>query len=119
MHTVLLRDDGTGEPKYETRRESSFSTNVPGLTERLAQRDARGHRVQDARRGVHLVAGRLSDPAARAKGILLDGFPRTADQATALLARVQIDQVILIDVPDKSLIARAAERRAQEPTAFQ
>ena len=35
--TRMLRDDGTGEPKYETRRESSFSTNVPGLTERLAQ----------------------------------------------------------------------------------
>ena len=65
---------------------------------------------------INYVAGRLSDPAARAKGILLDGFPRTADQATALLARVQIDQVILIDVPDKSLIARAAERRIDPST---
>ena len=35
--TVVRIDDGSGEPKYETRRESSFKTNVPGLAERLAE----------------------------------------------------------------------------------
>ena len=35
--TRVLRDDGSGQPKYETKRESSFKTNVPGLAERLAQ----------------------------------------------------------------------------------
>ena len=29
--TTVVRDDGGGKPKYETKRESSFKTNVPGL----------------------------------------------------------------------------------------
>ena len=35
--TTVVRDDGSGKPKYETKRESSFKTNVPGLAERLAE----------------------------------------------------------------------------------
>ena len=31
-------DDGSGQPRFETRRQSSFSTNIPGLAERLAER---------------------------------------------------------------------------------
>ena len=34
--TTVRTDDGTGQPKYETKKQSSFSTNVPGLAERLA-----------------------------------------------------------------------------------
>ena len=35
--TTVVRDDGSGKPKYETKREASFKTNVPGLAERLAE----------------------------------------------------------------------------------
>ena len=44
--------------------------------------------------------------------MLLDGFPRTAEQAQALAARVPIHATVVIDdVNDKSLLHRAAERR--------
>ena len=34
--TILREDDGSGQPKYETKRESSFKTNIPGLAEKMA-----------------------------------------------------------------------------------
>ena len=37
LSSDVVRDDGSGKPKYETKRESSFKTNVPGLAERLAE----------------------------------------------------------------------------------
>lgn len=43
--TTVRRDDGTGQPKYETKTESSFRTNVPGLAERLAQEGKRPETV--------------------------------------------------------------------------
>jgi hypothetical protein len=39
--TTVRLDDSTGQPKYETKTESSFRTNVPGLAERLAQEGKR------------------------------------------------------------------------------
>ena len=50
------------------------------------------------------------------QGFVLDGFPRTLEQAQALDARLQewgrpLDQVIEIDVPDERLMARLVGRR--------
>lgn len=37
--TTIVRDaDGTSEPRYETQTQSSFSTNVPGLAEKMAEK---------------------------------------------------------------------------------
>jgi len=37
--TTVMRDvDGTGQPRYETQMQSSFSTNIPGLAEKVAER---------------------------------------------------------------------------------
>ena len=38
--TVVRADGGDGEPTLETRSQSSFSTNVPGLAERVAASQA-------------------------------------------------------------------------------
>ena len=35
--TTVRTDDGSGSPKYETKTQSSFNTNIPGLAERLAE----------------------------------------------------------------------------------
>lgn len=34
-----MRRDGGNEPSYETKRSSSFQANVPGLAERMAERE--------------------------------------------------------------------------------
>ena len=39
--TVLRATDGRDGPRYETKSQSSFSTNVPGLAERLAEQQSK------------------------------------------------------------------------------
>lgn len=62
-----------------------------------------------------MVKDRLSQPDCR-RGFLLDGYPRTSDQAAALDAMLRelelpLDGVINIEVPDALLVERAEGRR--------
>jgi adenylate kinase len=60
---------------------------------------------------VGLVKDRLAAPDC-AKGYLFDGFPRTIPQADAMKdARVPIDYVLEIDVPDALIVERMGGRR--------
>ncbi|HLO04854.1 MAG TPA: adenylate kinase [Symbiobacteriaceae bacterium] len=62
-----------------------------------------------------IVKDRLAQPDCQ-KGFILDGFPRTADQAAALELMLQdlglkLDAVVNIQVPDGLLVERAEGRR--------
>lgn len=62
-----------------------------------------------------IVKDRLAQPDCQ-KGFILDGFPRTADQAAALELMLQdlglkLDAVVNIQVPDELLVERAEGRR--------
>jgi adenylate kinase len=60
---------------------------------------------------IGLVRERLRQPDC-ARGYLFDGFPRTIPQAEALkAARVALDFVLEIDVPDDEVIGRMSGRR--------
>jgi adenylate kinase len=60
---------------------------------------------------IGLVLERLKAPDC-AKGYLFDGFPRTIPQAEAMKhAKVAIDVVLEIDVPDAAIIERMSGRR--------
>jgi adenylate kinase len=60
---------------------------------------------------IGLVKDRLALPDC-ANGYLFDGFPRTIPQADALKdAKVGIDYVLEIDVPDSDIIERMSGRR--------
>lgn len=59
---------------------------------------------------IGMVKERISRPDAAA-GFLLDGFPRTREQAEALAGFAQLDAVINIYVPDDKLIHRMCGRR--------
>ena len=65
-----------------------------------------------------IVIGILKDRIARPdcqKGFILDGFPRTVEQAEALEKMgVKIDKVIEISVPDEKIISRLSGRRVCE-----
>lgn len=62
-----------------------------------------------------VVIGVLKDRIAQddcQKGFILDGFPRTVEQAEALdKMGVTIDKVIEIDIADEKIIARIVDRR--------
>jgi adenylate kinase len=64
---------------------------------------------------IGIIRERLAEPDT-ATGFMLDGFPRTLDQAVALdemLADAdrELTLVLLIDVPERELVQRLADRR--------
>jgi len=60
---------------------------------------------------IALVKERLKAPDC-AKGYLFDGFPRTLGQAEAMkAARVAVDHVLEIDVPEDEIVLRMSGRR--------
>ena len=60
---------------------------------------------------IGLVKERLKAPDC-AKGYLFDGFPRTIPQADAMkAAKVALDHVLEIDVPDEEIVLRMSGRR--------
>lgn len=66
-----------------------------------------------------MLAARLVEPDAR-PGFILDGFPRTPDQAEWLGAHVEgdgLDAVVLLTVPDEELLRRSLQRGRDDDTA--
>ena len=69
---------------------------------------------------IGMILERVAKPDCAA-GFMLDGFPRTAPQAEALdaamrRAHVELDAVVLIEVPDALLEERAIGRRTDPDT---
>lgn len=66
---------------------------------------------------VMMVKDRLSQPDSTEKGWLLDGYPRSSSQATALQAYgFQPDLFILLEVPQEILVDRVVGRRLDPVT---
>jgi len=59
---------------------------------------------------IAIVRERLAQPDC-AKGYILDGFPRTVEQAEALAGFAKIDAAINLDVSDEVLVKRLSGRR--------
>lgn len=60
---------------------------------------------------IALVKERIAEPDC-SNGFILDGFPRTIEQAEALEAlHVEIDKVVSLEVADETIIHRLAGRR--------
>lgn len=63
---------------------------------------------------IGILKDRIAQPDAQ-NGFILDGFPRTVEQAEALdKMGVQIDKVVEIAVPDEAITARMSGRRVCE-----
>ena len=70
---------------------------------------------------IGLVRERLQQPDAQ-PGFILDGFPRTVPQASALddmleERSLQLDAVVCLDVPEDEIVKRLASRRELESRA--
>ena len=59
---------------------------------------------------IDIVKDRLTNEDCQ-KGYILDGFPRTVEQAQSLGTFAKIDAAINLDVPDEVLVARLSGRR--------
>lgn len=63
---------------------------------------------------IGVMSERLAEPDAQLRGFVLDGFPRTIDQAEALeelLAPETLDLVVNLEVPVEVVLRRLASRR--------
>jgi len=66
---------------------------------------------------VGIVKQRLAAPDVAEHGCLLDGFPRAADQASAMIeAGIKVEKFIVISVPDATLVERGCGRRLDPET---
>lgn len=65
---------------------------------------------------INFIKHRLSQQDVHQRGCIIDGFPRTADQAEVLVRLVNVDKFILLEVPDSVLIKRAPGRRVDPQT---
>lgn len=66
---------------------------------------------------VEMVTNRLSQPDVQEHGWLLDGYPRSGDQAEAIVQKgIKPDLFVLISVPDDDLVDRVAGRRLDPET---
>ncbi|MBP6104681.1 MAG: adenylate kinase [Gammaproteobacteria bacterium] len=124
MRVVLLGAPGAGKGTQaslicKTFDLARFSTGDMLRAEVLAKSTigqsvaeimARGQLVPDAI-AIQLIQTHVQ-ALADAQGFLLDGFPRTLEQAQALEnAGIYMDQVIYLEVPDETIIQRLSGRR--------
>ena len=59
-----------------------------------------------------IVKERLGQDDCKERGVLLDGFPRTREQAEVLAAMgITVSHVVLLEVPDEVVIGRVSGRR--------
>mmetsp|Transcript_101536 Transcript_101536/g.286359 ORF Transcript_101536/g.286359 Transcript_101536/m.286359 type:complete len:678 (+) Transcript_101536:202-2235(+) len=65
---------------------------------------------------VEVVRERLTQPDIANRGCILDNFPLTAEQASAMKGHIHADLFILLDVPHSQLAERAVGRRLDPQT---
>ncbi|KAJ3037642.1 Adenylate kinase 8 [Rhizophlyctis rosea] len=64
-----------------------------------------------------LVTARLQDSEVMSRGYILDGFPRTKEQAWAIQKKgILLDMFVVVDIPDQTIISLLSEIRIDPMT---
>ncbi|HDQ60043.1 MAG TPA: nucleoside monophosphate kinase [Candidatus Woesearchaeota archaeon] len=123
MKLAILGPPGSGKGTYASRMSPKL--DIPQISTGDLLRAARddpehGAAIKEAQDSGGLVSDeivlellkkRLEQKDAK-KGFILDGFPRTLEQAKALQGFAKLDAVINLVVPDEVVIARLSSRRS-------
>jgi adenylate kinase len=123
MNLVIFGPPGSGKGTYASRLHKRLGIDVIAtgdiLREIMKEDTPLGRKVKGFVEKGHLVPDdvviqvlkqRLHKSSGE-KGFILDGFPRTIEQAKALEKLVKIDGVILLTVSDWIIIERLSSRR--------
>jgi adenylate kinase len=122
MKLVIFGPPGSGKGTYASRLHTRLGIEVIAtgdiLREIMKEDTPLGRKVKGFVEKGHLVPDDVViqvlkqrlDKSSRRKGFILDGFPRTIEQAKALEKLVKINGVILLTVPDWIIVERLSSR---------
>ena len=123
MKAVIFGPPGSGKGTYASRLHAKLGAEVIAMgdifREIMKQDSPLGTRVRGfVEKGslvpddvvIQVLEQRLAKVSG-VKGFILDGFPRTIEQAEALDKIVKIDVVIVLIVPDWIIVERLSTRR--------
>lgn len=127
MNVILLGPPGAGKGTQAQRLKENYGlmhlSTGDMLRHEIAKQSVLGNKIKETMANgglvddatvIEIIAGVLEDPESNV-GFILDGFPRTENQAEALGAmlkkrKLTIDHVIEIKVDDEALVKRISGR---------
>jgi adenylate kinase len=123
MKFIIFGPPGSGKGTYASRLQAKLGVDVIAtgdlLREMMKEDTPLGRKVKGfVEKGLlgpsevvtEVLKQRLSKSTGK-KGFILDGYPRTIEQAEALEKLAKIDAVILLTVPEKIIVERLSSRR--------
>jgi adenylate kinase len=123
LKAIIFGAPGSGKGTYASRLQSKLGVEAISMGDifrELMKEDSElGRKVRgNVEKGllvpdeivVEVLKQRLSK-ISKGKGFILDGFPRTLEQAKTLDGITKIDVILLLDVPDWIIIERLSTRR--------
>jgi adenylate kinase len=123
MNAVIFGAPGSGKGTYSSRLQARLGVDVIAMgdifREMLKEDTELGRKIKGyVERGslvpddiVNEVLRQVLAKFPKDRGVILDGYPRTVQQADTLSSIVKIDVVILLMVPDWIIIERLSSRR--------
>lgn len=123
MKAIIFGAPGAGKGTYSSRLQAKLGLEVIAtgdiFRELMKENSDLGKKVRGfVEKGslvpdevvLEVLKDRLSK-IPKAKGFILDGYPRTLEQAKALEAITEIDVILLLELPDWIIIERLSTRR--------
>jgi adenylate kinase len=123
LKAIIFGAPGSGKGTYASRLQAKLGVDVIAMgdifRELLKEDSELGRKVKVyVEKGllvpdgivVEVLKQRLSK-IPKGKGFILDGYPRTLEQAKILEGITKIDVILLLDVPDWIIIERLSSRR--------
>jgi adenylate kinase len=123
VNAIIFGAPGSGKGTYASRLQSKLSVDVIAMgdvfREIMKEDSQQGKKVKGyVEKGllvpddivIEVLKQRLAK-IPKGRGFILDGYPRTVEQAKALEKITKIDVIILLMVPDWIIIERLSTRR--------
>jgi adenylate kinase len=123
MKAIIFGAPGAGKGTYGSRLQAKLGVEVIAtgdiFRELVKENSELGRKVKDyVEKGllvpdevVNRVLKQRLSKIPNGKGFILDGYPRTLEQAKTLDSITNIDVILLMDVPDWIIIERLSSRR--------